>query len=70
MFYSNFSFLFLFKSVAAGWPSVQLIFGLLFTTICVWSEPFPLYVIVILLLAGFIFLSSEYSITKGIYDST
>jgi hypothetical protein len=51
------------------WPLFQVIFGILFISIFLWPDWFFFIGVGIILLLGFIFLGSKYSIQKGIFES-
>ena len=52
-----------------SWPWFQGIFGLAFATAFIWIDAFMFYGLLLILLAGFCFLGSKYSIQKGIFQS-
>ncbi len=51
------------------WPQFQVIFGILFISTFLWPDWFFFIGVGIILLLGFIFLGSKYSIQKGIFES-
>ncbi len=56
-------------NVYVSWPYAQLIFGVAFATAYIWIQALMFYGLLLILLAGFCFLGSKYSIQKGIFYS-
>jgi hypothetical protein len=52
-----------------SWPEFQVIFGLLFMSSFLWPDWFFFIGVGIILILGFFFLGSKYSIQKGIFES-
>lgn len=52
-----------------SWPQFQLMFGILFASAIIWPEWFFFYGLGFILIAGFCFLGSKYSIQKGVFGS-
>jgi len=52
------------------WPQFQVIFGLLFISIFLWPDWFFFIGVGIVLILGFIFLGSKYSIQRGVFESS
>ena len=51
------------------WPEFQIIFGILFISIFLWPDWFFFIGVGIILVLGFFFLGSKYSIQRGIFES-
>lgn len=52
-----------------SWPQFQLMIGILFASSILWPEWFLFYGFGFILIAGFCYLGSKYSIQKGVFGS-
>ncbi|MBY8999216.1 MAG: hypothetical protein KGD60_16025, partial [Candidatus Thorarchaeota archaeon] len=52
-----------------SWPWFQLVFGIVFATSVFWPDWFFFVGFAVILIAGFCFLGSKYSIHRGVFGS-